>query len=246
VIGGRAEDALRRLAAAAGLLNRRVWRVGHVGAPLQFVPLEFCSWQHRFDDPRQQYRTLYCAEHPVTCLREVLADLRPNAKARADFEAFQHAQGLPETEIHRPAGEVRLAWRQQHVLAPATVRRNGPLADLDDPALRERLADSHAALLVQHGLDYLNIAEIRSKTRIVTQTIGRDLYERGAAGLLFRSNLDDHRCIVLFEGRAELQPDGNPTPLTEDVPELLTVCGEYGLILQGTPAPAPPERAWRP
>jgi len=154
VIGGLAEEALRRLAAATGLLSRRVWRVGQVGAPLAFVPREFCSWQHRFDDPEQQYRTLYCAEHPVTCLREVLADLRPNAKARADFEAFQRAQGVPEADIHRPAVEVRLAWRQQHVLAPATVRRDGPLADLDDPALRERLADSHAALLAEHGLEH--------------------------------------------------------------------------------------------
>jgi len=216
-----------------------------MGAPLQFVPHEFCPWQHRFDDPEQQYRTLYCAEHPVTSLREVLADLHPNAMARA-LRSVQSAQGVPEEKVYRPAGEVRLAWREQHVLAPATVSRNGPLANLDDPALRERLAESHAALLAKYGLDHLNISEIRSKTRIVTQTIGRDLYERGAAGLRFRSNLDGRRCIVLFEGRAELQPDGNLIPLTGEVAELLTVCGEYGLILRGTPAPAEQERAWRP
>ena len=112
------------------------------------------------------------------------------------------------------------------MLASATVSRNGPMADLDDPALRARLTDSHAALPTESGPDDLNISAIRSGTRIVTQTIRRDLYQRGAAGLRLRSNLDDRRCIVLFQGRAELQPDGNPIPLTGDVRELLTVCGE--------------------
>jgi hypothetical protein len=42
VIGARADQALRRLAAATGLLHRRVWRVGHIDAPLGFVPREFC------------------------------------------------------------------------------------------------------------------------------------------------------------------------------------------------------------
>lgn len=35
-------------------------------------------------------------------------------------------------------------------------------------------------------------------------------------------------------------------PLTEDIPELLAVCSEYGLVLRGTPAPTLPKCAWRP
>ena len=41
--------------------------------------------QHRWDDPKREYRTLYCAEQQLTCLREVLADLRPNTKAIAEL-----------------------------------------------------------------------------------------------------------------------------------------------------------------
>ena len=73
----------------------------------------------------------------------------------------------------------------------------------------------------------LNISEVRSKNRPVTQAISRDLYERGAAGLLFRSNQDDKPCVVLLEGRARFVADGTAIALTDDVPELTLVCSEY-------------------
>lgn len=224
--------AFGRLVELAGLVNRRVWRVGHVSAPRDFVPLAYTSWQHRFDDPQRLYRTLYCAEQPVTCLREVLGDLRPNTKARAEFIEFQLAQGVSADEVHRPASEVTAKWRQENALAPGVVRRNGPLADLNNRDLLERLATTHAALLDAHDMPQLDVTQITSKDRPVTQAISRDLYERGVAGLLFSSNHDGGRCIVLFEGRAELRPRGRAIPLTEDHPALLEVCGDYGLILR--------------
>jgi hypothetical protein len=45
-----------------------------------------CGWNHRFDDPRREYRTIYAADKKETCLREVLADLRPDKKAVAEFK----------------------------------------------------------------------------------------------------------------------------------------------------------------
>ncbi|MBV9279481.1 MAG: RES domain-containing protein [Chloroflexi bacterium] len=57
-----------------------VWRVGWAGSPLDFLPRNLASWQNRFDDVHRRFRTLYVAHEPVTCLREVLADLRPNTK----------------------------------------------------------------------------------------------------------------------------------------------------------------------
>lgn len=62
-----------------------VWRVGRREAPLAFVPIERRSWAHRFDDLHQRFGTLYCALLPETALREVLADLRPNAAAIARY-----------------------------------------------------------------------------------------------------------------------------------------------------------------
>jgi hypothetical protein len=66
-------------------IDRRagLWRVARKPDPLNFVPHDRYSWGHRFDDLKRHHRTLYCAETPETALREVLADLRPNASAPA-------------------------------------------------------------------------------------------------------------------------------------------------------------------
>jgi hypothetical protein len=234
VIGAIARAAGTLVGERVGLVSHRVWRVGHAGSPLDFVPHEYCSWEHRFDDPQREYRTVYGAQSRVTALREVLADLRPDAKARSDFARFQLDQGIPVEDLQVPARAVSAAWRQAHELAPARVERDGPLIELDQPALLEDLATRHATLLAEHGMVHLNISEIRSKSRPVTQAIGRDLFERGAAGLLFRSNLDDRRCVVLFEGRARFVADGTPVALSEPVPELALVCAEYNLAVTGT------------
>ena len=63
-----------------------VWRVGYYASPCEFTPLHLCGWNHRYDDPKREYRTIYAADEKTTCLREVLADLRQNKKALADFE----------------------------------------------------------------------------------------------------------------------------------------------------------------
>jgi len=236
VIRGLVRGAAERAAELAGVVSRRVWRVGHAGSPLDFVPHDYCSWEHRFDDPQREYRTVYGAQYRVTALREVLADLRPEAKVRADFARFQLDQGVSVDELKVPASKVTRGWREAHELAPARVSRDGPLVDLDQPGMLNQLATRHATLLAEHGMRQLNISEIRSKNRPVTQAIGRDLYQRGAAGLRFRSNLDDKPCVVLFEGRACFSADGSATSLTEDVPELLLVCAEYNLEVDATSA----------
>jgi hypothetical protein len=119
------------------------------------------------------------------------------------------------------------------VLAPATLELDGPLTDVDDPATRTALERAHAALLAEHGMDHLDISEVRSRTRVVTQRIGRALYEDGAAGVRFGSNLDDRPCFAVFEARGRLVavPDEPPLLLTADLPVLVQVCDEYGLRL---------------
>ena len=58
-----------------------LWRVGYYAAPLGYTPWQLYQFNHRFDDTRRRFRTLYCAQSPETCLREVLADFRPNLAA---------------------------------------------------------------------------------------------------------------------------------------------------------------------
>lgn len=207
-----------------------VWRVGWAGSPLDFVSRATSSWQNRFDDRLRRFRTLYVASEPVTCLREVLADLRPNTRVLADFqEVFGHSP-------HLLAGEVSWAFRTKHLLAPAQIQLlTGALVDVDDVVVRQRLEHHHATLLHQHGRAHLNIGDARSEVRAVTQTIAATLFDDGAAGIRFRSKLDDLRCIALFEGRAVLCPTGDPASLTRPIPALLRVCDEYNLVLRQPP-----------
>jgi len=81
--GGAVRRLEESLEAARGVAARargrvapnRWWRVGYHHAPLDFVPRELYSWEHRFDDPEHEYRTIYCAEMKLTALREVLVGM---------------------------------------------------------------------------------------------------------------------------------------------------------------------------
>jgi hypothetical protein len=207
-----------------------LWRVGHRGDPLAFTPFELCAWNHRFDDARRRFRTVYCAERPETSLREVLADLRPNLKAQ---RAFAEAFGVAALE-DLPAAPVTARWREEHLLAPAELVLDGELIDLSVPAVRTDLEQRHAGLLIEHSLAHLDLHEITSRRRVVTQTIAADLFDRRNAGALrFPSRLDGQPALVVFEGRGELVEAGDPVALTDPAPDvLLAVCREWGLELE--------------
>lgn len=196
--------------------------MGFAGDPLAFTPREHCSWNHRFDDPGKQHRTLYCAQERTTCLRETLADLRPNARAVADFQRLFGK---------RPIGEVTREWLEGHAFGSGRITvHEGEILSSDDLDLRRLFERRHADLLVEHGMEHFDITEVRSRSRIVTQTFGRFLFERGAAGISYHSNLDNLPCLALFESRAELTSDGEPEALSDLPDELFRVCKEFGLV----------------
>lgn len=210
-------------------MREAAWRLGHASDPLGFVPRPLCGWQHRWDDPRRVYRTLYTAETSLTCLREVLADLRPNAKVLAELrELFG-----PEAPAARDAGAVTVAFRSVRVLAPAWAVGDEAWARIDDDlTLRRGLEQELSGLLVAHDMPFLDTTELRSRDRIVTQAISRRIHDRGFAGIVFGSLLDSGRCWALFEGRAALEPRGDLVRLDDDLPELVQVCAEFGLAIK--------------
>jgi hypothetical protein len=175
----------------------RLWRVGYHADPLGFAPRELYEYSHRFDDLRQRFRTHYLAEQPQTCLREVLADFRPNLEARRrHLERFG-----PEAAEDFPAAPVTAAWRTQNVLVLTALDLDGPLIDLTDPSVRQSVEQQQMGLLADHGLDHLDLHEITTARRAVTQTIASDLYNNGAAAVRFPSRIDGLACVALFEGR---------------------------------------------
>jgi hypothetical protein len=161
----------------------------------------------------------------------VLADLRPDTTMLAEL----HELFGPDAGLDAAAGTVPAEYRRERVLAPADLVVDGELVDVDAPKVRTRLEREHAALLAEHGMAHLNVSEIRSRRRAVTQRIGRTLYERGVAAIRFGSNLDDQPCYAVFEARGRLESRGAQPPrdLTEDLPELVAVCDELGLRLTG-------------
>jgi hypothetical protein len=88
-------------------------------------------------------------------------------------------------------------------------------------------------MLDAFGFEHLDISELRSRERIITRTLSRWCFDRGAAGIIYRSNLDNNRCVALFEGRASVDEDGTIEPLTAKPTELLSTCEEFGLSLGG-------------
>ena len=110
-----------------------LWRVGYHANPLGFTPRELYNFSHRFDDIQHRFRTLYLADLPETCLREVLADFRPNLGAK-----LRHIERYgPEAAEDFALEPVTASWRRQHVLVHALLSLDGPMIELTDGAVRE-------------------------------------------------------------------------------------------------------------
>lgn len=213
--------------------DETVWRVGYFEAPLAFKPEERRSWDHRYDDSRREFGSLYCAQDPLTAFREVLQELRPNAKAIAEYVA------LFGSDEDLPRNAVSWAWRSQNVLARATLSAElTEFADLQSAASRAQIERDQADVLTEHGVTHLDVTDTTSKDRRFTQALARALFDAGAVGVRFASNLDGGSCLALFEGRAELYPNdehGDAVLLAEDVPAMLQVCEEWNLAIEAQP-----------
>ena len=215
-----------------GEIPSTLWRVGYHLDPTAFTPRDLYGYNHRFDDAQKRFRTLYLAEQPETALREVLADFRPNLAAQQRHVA----RFGPEAAADFAPEPVTAQWRRQHMLVAAALELDGPVVDLTDLATRQEIELRHVELLVAHGLDHLDLHEITTKRRAVTQTIAADLYDRGAAGVRFPSRLDGLACIALFEDRGEVHMTGDPIALTDPAPApLITVTADWKLELEPTP-----------
>ena len=144
-----------------------------------------------------------------------------------------------------PSAPVTAIWRQRHVLAPARLRLDGPVLDLTDVDQRREVELRHAEVLAEHGMAHLDMHEITTPRRVVTQTIAGDAFERlGIAAIRFASRLDGLPCYALFQGRASLVSDGDPLSLTDPAPEALqNAAASWRLTLQpaaSTVAPPSP------
>jgi hypothetical protein len=90
--------------------------------------------------------------------------------------------------------------------------------------------------VVDHGLEHLDLHEITTSRRVVTQTIAGDLFDRDAAAVRFPSRLDGNACIALFETRGVAHLAGNVVPLTDPAPSaMVAVSRQWNLDLEAAP-----------
>jgi RES domain len=221
---------------SVGRSENLLWRVGYHASPLEFAPWALYGFSHRFDDIERRFRTLYLAELDLTCLREVLADFRPNLAARQ-----RHIQRYgPEAADDFVTEPVTAKWRRENVLVSATLELDGPVVDLADAGTRHQIELRHEALLVAHELEHLDLHEITTDRRVVTQTIAGDLFDSGAAAVRFPSSLDGNTCVALFEGRGVARSAGDVVALTDPPPgPLVAVTSEWGMDLEAAPVLTP-------
>ena len=195
--------------------------MGHIAAPLNFVPFDRSSWTHRFDDPERSYRMLYCADQRETCFLEVFYSKRPDWRT---IEEMAAAWGCSIKEARERAGRLSADEILTRSIAPARIEiESGKVLDIEDPDLRSMLELEH--------LRDLDLSVLRGKDRALTQKLGRSLFEKGAAGVMYGSRVVNSRSIALFEGRARLVPDGDPQPLKDVLDELRTALKKISLDL---------------
>jgi hypothetical protein len=154
-----------------------------------------------------------------------LQDLRPDTRTIADFRSLFGTAP--------PAAAVTAQWRADRRIARARIE--GPddrLVDLEDLDVRRELEERHAPLLAAHGMRHLDISQLRSSQRIVTQTIALELHAAGMAGVAYRSTLDNELCVAVFERRATLTRYGTPQTLDEDDEDLVAVCRAWKLDIE--------------
>ena len=151
--------------------------------------------------------------------------MRPDTRAIADFKSLFGVSPV--------AGIVTTQWRANRRIARARVE--GPenlFVDLEDLNVRRALEEKYASLLAAHGMRHLDISELRSTQRVVTQTIALELYVAGKAGVVYGSTLDNERCIAVFEGRSTLTRYGSPQTLDADDEDLLAVCKAWTIEIE--------------
>jgi hypothetical protein len=130
-------------------------------------------------------------------------------------------------------GLVDRSFLEERALARGALEiLSGKIIDLNSPVVRLELERQYAIELSDRfGILHLDMSTMRSPSRGHTQFLARVLYQKGAAGVLYKSNWDDELCVALFGKRARLRAiPGEPArPLTDQIPELLSVLVEYGL-----------------
>lgn len=184
-------------------------RVGRGPDPLGFVPLEYQTWEGRYDDPDRTWRTLYLAGDAYGAWVEVLGRFRPHDDLAAALKDITDEEG---DAAPIPAGRVPLSWLSNRRVAHA--RLMGRFAEVGEPDTLRWLATRLGELLARSGVRDLDLSAATGPQRELTQAIARELYlHADTHAIEYPSRYGETiRCIAVFEtdgGLPDIQPAGD-------------------------------------
>ena len=144
---------------------------------------------------------LYGATTPEGGYAETMAGFRPRASMVSAFSEI-----TPELGRVLP-GQVPMAWLTTRRLRGFDVTGSLPFVDIEAPATHTYLTHHASPILLQHGLENLDIPAVRGPSRLLTRAIASWLYSRTDehgqplyAGIRYVSRLGDFECWAIFDG----------------------------------------------
>ncbi len=184
--------------------QQTIFRVGRVGATWLYPNWDYASngrFNGRWDDPNGSYRVRYGALEPEGALVEA----QQRYRADKDIVAEQlEIEG--EGELVRPV--LPLSWLDEHELGVAqVVLEEIDLLDLTSGAGMAAAEPAVRAAQRASGRPFesYDATALMLVDRAFTQHLGRYVYEKDFAGIVYLSRFSpDRRCIALFEERHTL------------------------------------------
>jgi len=234
------------------------WRQGDVFAPppWHFARAQNGTFGGRFDDsgmgndgaPEERFRMVYCATNRICGLMESTAHFRQSVSFVAKLdggivdtgkipdEAFS---GLvdPDDALR---GVIPASWRMEHQFGHAFLDPSLRFADLGAAATLNHLRRAMANVVVELGIDDIDLSAVTGPHRRLTQRIARYVYEQvddegkpRFAGIRYLSHHGDNQeCWAVFDTRTTFrETDVEPNILPDDA-DLLVVARMFGLTVE--------------
>lgn len=183
-----------------------LWRVERAEPALRFSQLNLVDAANdragnRFDIPGAS--VLYGATDATGGFAETLAGYRPRASM---MRAFSEIESMPGRAL---PGDVSMKWLHSRRLRSFTTVSALPFVDVESPATHTHLTAAAADVLVQQGIENLDVAHIRGPSRRLTRAIASWLYSRTDdhgdplyGGIRYMSRLGEFECWAIFDGTA--------------------------------------------
>jgi hypothetical protein len=193
-----------------------VYRITKLGVD----PFEPAPWDHvgnnRFDDPRGDFRVVYCATERAAAFGETLARYRRSMSLLAlmknvvdDEESIEEALGGLVDPSDERRGVVPADWRFKRQMGSTVLDASLEFAAIAEPESVAHLRSALAPIATMVGLADFDLSAIFSSERNLTQHCARYIYDlhngQGVplfAGIRYPSRMNSHwTCWAIFEDR---------------------------------------------